>query len=90
MEVFAAMIGVMDRNIGRLIQELEQRKVFEDTLFYSARIMEDALSSGPEEETSNHGIPIRTGLTMPPGPKPATPRSGSTSKTSMKAGFHLP
>ncbi len=33
MEVFAAMIDVMDRNIGRLIQELEQRKVFENTLF---------------------------------------------------------
>ncbi len=33
MEVFAAMIDVLDRNIGRLIQELEERGVFDNTLF---------------------------------------------------------
>jgi arylsulfatase len=33
MEVFAAMIDVVDQNIGRLIEDLKKRKVFEDTLF---------------------------------------------------------
>ena len=33
MEVFAAMIDVMDQNIGRLIDDLKKRKVFDNTLF---------------------------------------------------------
>lgn len=33
MEVFAAMIDVMDQNIGRLIEDLKKRKVFDNTLF---------------------------------------------------------
>jgi len=33
MEVFAAMIDLIDQNIGRLINELKTRKVFDNTLF---------------------------------------------------------
>ena len=33
MEVFAAMIDLIDQNIGRLVNELKTRKVFENTLF---------------------------------------------------------
>jgi len=33
MEVFAAMIDVVDQNIGRLIKDLKDRKVFDNTLF---------------------------------------------------------
>lgn len=33
MEVFAAMIDLVDQNLGRLITDLKKRKVFEDTLF---------------------------------------------------------
>jgi arylsulfatase A-like enzyme len=33
MEVFAAMIDVVDQNIGRLIEDLKKRKVFDNTLF---------------------------------------------------------
>lgn len=33
MEVFAAMVDIMDENIGRIIEVLKKRKVFDDTLF---------------------------------------------------------
>ncbi|MDG1324193.1 MAG: arylsulfatase [Opitutales bacterium] len=33
MEVFAAMVDLVDQNIGRLIEDLKRRKVFDDTLF---------------------------------------------------------
>ncbi len=33
MEVFAAMIDLVDQNVGRLINDLKRRKVFDDTLF---------------------------------------------------------
>ena len=33
MEVFAAMIDLVDQNIGRLIKDLKKRKVFDNTLF---------------------------------------------------------
>mgnify|MGYP001599141680 FL=1 len=33
MEVFAAMVDLIDQNIGRLIKNLKERKVFDDTLF---------------------------------------------------------
>ena len=33
MEVFAAMIDLVDQNIGRLIKNLKKRKVFDNTLF---------------------------------------------------------
>lgn len=33
MEAFAAMVDVMDQNIGRLVADLKQRGVFENTLF---------------------------------------------------------
>lgn len=33
MEVFAAMIDLVDQNVGRLIDDLKRRKVFENTLF---------------------------------------------------------
>lgn len=33
MEVFAAMIDLVDQNIGRLINDLKKRKVFDNTLF---------------------------------------------------------
>ena len=33
MEVFAAMIDLIDQNIGRLIEDLKKRKVFDNTLF---------------------------------------------------------
>jgi arylsulfatase len=33
MEVFAAMVELLDQNIGRLIKNLKERKVFDDTLF---------------------------------------------------------
>lgn len=33
MEVFAAMVDVMDRNIGRLVKHLKERGVWENTLF---------------------------------------------------------
>ena len=35
MEVFAAMIDVIDQNIGRLISDLETRGVLDKTLFFS-------------------------------------------------------
>ena len=33
MEVFAAMIDLVDQDVGRLINDLKKRKVFDDTLF---------------------------------------------------------
>ena len=64
MEVFAAMIDVIDQNIGRLISDLETRGVLDKTLFLFC-----ADNGGcPFERTRGRNLPrgtqIHTGPTM--------------------------
>lgn len=86
MAVYAAMIDRLDQNIGRVIAKLEALDVLDDTLVVflsdNGACPYDSIATSRFRRA---GRP-RTARSRPPGPTPATRRSGSTSSTGTKAG----
>ena len=64
MEVFAAMVDIIDQNIGRLIHELEVRSVLDNTLFLFCSDNGGCPFERTLGETYLHGILIHIGHTM--------------------------
>ena len=88
MEVFAAMIDVIDQNIGRLINELETRGVLDNTLLLFCADNGGCPFERTKGRNFSHGIHDHIGPTMLHGHKSAIPPFDYINKISTKVEFH--
>ena len=85
MEVFAAMVEVMDAEIGRIVARLKAKGEWERArCFYFVQTTGRARSSARAGPTSSRGIRNPIGLMTPVGRTQATHRFASTSRTSTR------